>query len=1230
MNLVQRVLLCVFITAISAGCANYKVHVADSGDDLTQFDVKLLHTVYFVGDAGEETNIQKRNLQLLRRLGEDAPVKVSCIFLGDNIYPLGMPKKDSGVQRDIAESTMNSQMEVLAGIADDVVFIGGNHDWAKGKPGGLAAMKRQDKYVKSADLDGVRVKPDDGCPGPEFIEIGESAVIVLIDSQWWLQDWSTEKDINDKCGIRSRFGFLSDLSNELNDYKEKQVIIAAHHPPISSGSHGGYFTFSDHVFPLTKLNKYLYVPLPVIGSIYPVYRSTFGNVQDQPHPKYREYIEALEVATEGHDNVIIVSGHEHALEYHEDDGRHYVVSGSGSRISPVASPVTQKYGHGAGGFVQMDIYERGGVEIHFWEPDENGNADKPTYSSKIVEPKRSIEEIVQDIPVEPLNDSIETVVSESYAKGNTYQFLFGERYRTLYKVPVKAKVINLKEEHGGLIPVKKGGGFQTNSLRLENAEGRQYVLRSLNKDATRLLPEIFQSTFATDILQDQFTASHPYAAFAIPPLADAARIYHTNPELVFLASQQQLGKYNNTFQEALYLYEERPDDDWSDAPYFGYSENIEGYDDILEEDIDEYTNQVDQRFVLRSRLFDMFIGDWDRHDDQWRWATIESPDHVRTIFRPIPRDRDQAFSDYDGFLVTMANWYTPSLRKMSRFQGDIKRIKWFNFNARHFDRDFLNALPKEVWIEESERMKEAITDEVIDEGLGELPPEIYAIQGDEIRDILRERRDRIPEFALEYYDELYKRVYVKGSDDADFFEIERFDGYTVVSVFDSNKEGDKNVLYYRRTFQDDETEAIEVYGLDGHDHFEVTGNGKTRIKVYLVGGLSRDEFVVAEGAKSKRVRAFDTHNKKRTEGMKYERVSAEENTYERKSFEYNYSIPLIKLGWNPDDGFLLGGGVQFVNYGFKKLPFASRHSVSAAISLGSGSFFIDYFGEWKHVLGKAGVDIDAHYQTQSYVENFFGFGNDTEQEVDDLEYYRTRKRSIRFLPAIVYGGDQGHRVRINVGAESHRVEETEDRFVTEPGNGLPEDVFDDRRFAMFRADYSFVSTENDVITTRGIRFNLSGGVDHEWQKSETHRYIESSLALYFEIQGLGKPVIATRIGGASHWGDLQFYQTARLGALNNFRGMPNFRLSGNKSFYQNIDLRINLAKWRNYYLPAQMGLVLSFDHGRVWLDNEDSDTWHYSYGGALWVSPFQTLLLSLGYYVSDLDQRFDFRMGFFF
>jgi len=1222
------------IAMLIAGCANYKQHKSSDIEVLDQSTAPLEHQIFLVGDAGEETEIQKRNFRLLKEKVAQSDVPVTVLFLGDNIYPLGMPSEKHPEERAEAESIILSQMEIVADMGAEVVFIPGNHDWKQGAERGLKAVKRQADFIENYGNKRIRMVPEHGCPGPEVIELTDDCVIILIDSQWWLQNWSREKKINEKCGIRTRFEFVEELTNTIRDYKEKQIIVAMHHPVMSSGSHGGYFTFNDHMFPLTKINKNLYIPLPVVGSIYPIYRSTYGNVQDQPHPKYSEMNQGLLFAVEQVDDVIFVSGHEHALEYHQDHGHHFLVSGSGSRTSPLGNPATMEYGHAVAGFMQLEIRKGGGVDLAIWEPDENGLAEESAFEANLVTSRPIFEEEendgLGDVDAPSIPDSTVAFISDKYAKSKFYRFFWGERYRELYDMPVTIRTVDLSTERGGLTPIKKGGGLQTNSLRLETSEGHQYVMRSLNKDAARLLPEIFQSTFASDILQDQFTATHPFAPSVIPPLATAAGIYHTNPETVFLPIQKKLGRYNNDFADALYLYEERPSGDWSGYESFGGSDDIVSYIDVVEETMEDYRQRVDQEFVVRSRLFDMFIADWDRHDDQWRWAEFKTRDGK--YFRPIPRDRDQALSDYDGLLIALA--FAPATRRMSRLSGDINQIKWFNFNGRYFDRDFTNEMTKDQWVSMAQDLQTRLTDQVIETSIKSWPIEVYEFQGEKIIQVLKERRENLQDFAERYYDELAKKIFIRGTDNADYFEIIRGNNKTIVKVFDSNKDGDKRDLYYEREFYDSETESIEVYGLDGQDNFVIEGEGRSSIKMQLVGGEGKDKFTGDKPASSG-VRTYDTHQPDSDVGVRYKEVDEDFNTYDRTAFKYNFAMPVFKFGLNPDDGFLLGGGVQFTRFGFKKSPYASKHKVSAFYAFGSQSFGVGYLGEWKEVIGRAGIELDAVYEGQSYVENFFGLGNESEQVVDDITFYRVRKRSFRIIPALTFGdSDKGHSFKLRLGMQSHRVDSTEDRFITDPNNGLSDDVFIDRRFVVGRAEYEFTSLDNPINTSRGIKFKASTGFDHdfndEFELDKSYRFFKTSLALYYKLKLPLEPVFATRVGAEWAGGDYQFYQGARLGAHENFRGMYNQRFVGDKLFYLNTDLRINLANWRSYYLPAKMGISLGFDYGRVWFNEESSGKWHYAYGGGVWISPFQTLLLSLGYYVSDVDKRFELGMGFFF
>jgi hemolysin activation/secretion protein len=193
------------------------------------------------------------------------------------------------------------------------------------------------------------------------------------------------------------------------------------------------------------------------------------------------------------------------------------------------------------------------------------------------------------------------------------------------------------------------------------------------------------------------------------------------------------------------------------------------------------------------------------------------------------------------------------------------------------------------------------------------------------------------------------------------------------------------------------------------------------------------------------------------------------------------------------------------------------------------------------------------------------------------------------------------------------------------------DVFEEKKFGVVGAAFQYKIVDNPLWIRRGMDFDVSAGLDIPVNgDDDAHQYLKTALAMYYQFKHLGRPTLATRVGMEWHGGDYQFYQGAILGSQENFRGVRKERFVGDRVFYHNTDLRIRISQWRSYYIPASFGIQLNFDHGRVWVDGEDSDTWHYAYGGGFWFSPFQQLLLSINYHKSDIDQRFSVAMGFLF
>jgi hypothetical protein len=326
---------------------------------------------------------------------------------------------------------------------------------------------------------------------------------------------------------------------------------------------------------------------------------------------------------------------------------------------------------------------------------------------------------------------------------------------------------------GGLNPYQAGGGRQSKSLRLKDAQNREWVLRSIDKSYTGALPEIFHNTFVEKIANDQVSIAHPYSAPTIPIMAEAAKIYHTKPIIRWLPQQKALDTFNKDVGNNLYLLEQRPDENWETASNLGNSKNLISTDKLLENLLEDNDNYVDQSFFMRARLFDIFIGDWGRHEDQWRWATFEEGDDTK-IYKAIPRDRDQAYTKFDGKLVGIL-LAAANLDHLQTFDYEIKDINHFNFPARNLDRRLLNELTLDQWLSVAKDLQQALTDAVIETSNQTNAFRVFSISGNEIIAKLKSRRNHLTEYARDYYTFLAKEVEITGSQKNELFEIKRLD-----------------------------------------------------------------------------------------------------------------------------------------------------------------------------------------------------------------------------------------------------------------------------------------------------------------------------------------------------------------------------------------------------------------------------------------------------------------------
>jgi len=435
--------------------------------------------------------------------------------------------------------------------------------------------------------------------------------------------------------------------------------------------------------------------------------------------------------------------------------------------------------------------------------------------------------------------TVRLAAGPQYARGAVWQFFWGPHYRALWATPVTVPVLRLATAvPGGLAPVQTGGSYQSHTLRLLAADGRQYVLRSVDKDASVALPAGWRRWLLGGLLKDQTSAAEPYGAYVAAQLAQAAGVYHTTPRLVYLPNDPRLGKFRAGYANGLYLLEERPEGNQRALPNFGHSPAVVNTAHLLASIRQRPGCQVVARAYLRARLLDMWLGDWSRREDQWRWASFEWPGRVE--YRPIPRDRDQAFFLFDDGAVTrLVSWFVP---KYHSFRATLRlgTVDGLTTTARTLDRTLLGTLSADDFRQEADSLCRRLTDAAIARALMAGPVETRAAIAARFGPVLRARRAQLPGVARRYYEILAKEAWVVGTDKAERFVVSGAGPGRLQVKMLAIRPHQVDSLVAERLYDRKETDLVNVYGLGGDDVFEILPPLKSGLAVQLYDGAGRD------------------------------------------------------------------------------------------------------------------------------------------------------------------------------------------------------------------------------------------------------------------------------------------------------------------------------------------------------------------------------------------------------
>jgi hypothetical protein len=805
-------------------------------------------------------------------------------------------------------------------------------------------------------------------------------------------------------------------------------------------------------------------------------------------------------------------------------------------------------------------------------------------------------------------ESVVVTPGPAYDASGLHRFFFGDHYRDLWTTPIRVELLDLHHFAGGLTPLKRGGGQQTRSLRFNGADGRQYQFRSLDKDPSPLLPEALRRTLARRILQDQISAGHPGAALVVSPLLEAAGVLHAKPQLRVMPDDPVLGEFRAEFGGMLGTIEERPRGEKDDRPGFADATTVENTVELFERLEKDQDERVDTRAYLSARLVDLFLGDWDRHQDQWSWARLGAGDGVP--WTPIPRDRDQAFARFDGALLDLARLSYPQLVEFSPSYPGMLGLTW---TARVVDRRLLTGLEWPVWDSVATALRERLTDDVIQDAVGRLPAEMRARNAAWLAAALEQRRNRLGQAARRFYELLAGEVEVYGSDEAELVEIARESGRALdVTVYPAH--GSRETPLFHRRFDGADTREVRLYLEGGNDTVLVTGAGGGTPLVRVIGGGGDDR--VLDSSRAGRIRLYDSKGSNTTAGSRH--VPVDRRPYD--DFQLSDSTPYPPRDWGgfwrfqpwmssgPEVGFFVGGGVVRYNFGFRKQPWGSRIRVRAGYATGADAFRAELSAEFHRVNSRVRSNLFVRASGIEVIR-FFGFGNETPRTGSDA-FYRVPQRQYLIVPSVTFPvGAEG---ALTVGPALKHVDTDLEagRFVSQLqpyGVGSFTQVGGTARLGWDSRDYSGAATRGVLAEAAG---SFYPGV---WDVEKSFGELHGEVATYLTPPTAFRPTLALRVGGKKVWGTFPFFESAFLGGAATVRGLREQRYAGDAAVYGNAELRVRLGQF-SVVLPGDFGIFGLGDVGRVYLSGESSGTWHTGVGGGIWfafLDPANTVTVAL-------------------
>ncbi|MFC4635542.1 metallophosphoesterase [Dokdonia ponticola] len=1135
------------------------------------------------------------------------------IFVGDNVH-------DNDLTNTRNKRQLQQQLQVSTDFKGTTLFIPGELDWNEEGIEGLESIEESiESFYKEED----HFLPKNGCP-LEFIDVDATTELVLINSQWYVEDWNKFKGFNDKCEIKTRTQFKAILADGLRKARHKTIIIAMHHPLYTNGVYGGEIP-AEVVYRPTAENAFI----PGAGIAWAFLRSQGGlSKQDRYNPLMNELMSAIELALLEAPRAIILSGHERVMQYIDHDNIKQVIAGTASSVKPGRLSKRGQFSSSKAGFSEIRRYKDGSSSVHFFELS-NGTF-KELYNTQAFSKPKAYN--IDSLPTTfPKTMKASVYPPESVVKSKKYVTSWGAHYRYTYGIEVEAPVAILDTLYGGLTVERAGGGNQTMGLRLVSKDDREYNMRAIAKDPIAFLKssgyndldadDYFEGTVPATVIEDFYTAAHPYGAFAIPLLAEAIELNHTHPKLYYVPKQKALGNFNSTHGNRLYMIVEKPDEDFDKSHMFNYSKEVESTSDLFKELRENEKLQLDERSYIRARIFDMLIGDWDRHEDQWRWAQDKVDEEKGiTKYIAVPRDRDQVFANFDGKILETTQKVMSGARQFGKYGPDIPHIKQFSQSAINLDRALVQRSDKSVWLEEVAYIQQHITPEIVAHAFRQAPIEIQDSVWMGIQEDLLSRKRNLPDIVSRFYDDFATFQSLKGTDKEDYFSIENTVEGDVHVIAYRMKDGVKETLLFDRTFYATETKHLWIYGLDDQDIFDVKGINVSPINIVISGGLENDTYTIEGG---KNIAVFDQKSYKNTIIKKGKANFHIDDIYENHIYNSEHKPDSkaafgLETTYNPDDGITPRIQYSSMKMGFERNPFTSKIELDARYFSLTQAADVNLSWHRSHLFQDWNFKAFGRATTANYTQNFFDLGNKSTNIASTFDANRVGLQYLTAGIGTYYQGEYGTAAEVDILYENIDL--------ANASTNVP--LLSDASYLTIAGKYEYKSVDDERFVTRGMNFKLHTAFSDELTRTNIIGILDPAITFWNAIDRSRKLVFKTKVTGQLRFGDeIPFYKLATIGADSGLRSYRQGRFRGQQALTGLLDIAYKFKPIKTPLFPIRLQGHVGFDTGRVWITQEQNNTFHYSYGGGIQVTTAAVFKAKLSYFNGPEGGRLGF--GFF-